>query len=56
MTDERHQERRTTQDDAQPAIHQPERDDAAPLGPKDSDRGPDADYPDPDEYAGANDR
>jgi hypothetical protein len=39
----------------QPAIIQPERDRTGPLGPKDVDSGPEGDYPDPDEYAGADD-
>ena len=26
-----------------------------PLGPKDTDAGPEGEYPDPDEYAGADD-
>jgi hypothetical protein len=39
----------------QPAIKHPERDRSGPLGPEDTDAGPEGEYPDPDEYAGADD-
>jgi hypothetical protein len=59
MTDER-QKRVPRADDSHdatgpPAITQSERDRSGPLGPKDTDAGPEGDYPDPDDYAGADD-
>jgi hypothetical protein len=39
----------------QPAITQRERERPGGLGPKDVDAGPEGEYPDPDEYAGADD-
>ena len=38
-----------------PAINQTERDSSDPLGPEDSDAGPEGPHPDPDDYAGADD-
>ena len=59
MTDNRQHRVPPTDDSSpptgQPAINQPERDRSGPLGPRDTDAGPEGEYPDPDEYAGADD-
>ena len=39
-----------------PAITKRDQDRTGQVGQKDSDRGPDGAFPDPDEYAGADDR
>jgi hypothetical protein len=43
------------QADRPPAITQTERERSGPLGPEDTDAGPEGAYPDPDEYAGSDD-